>query len=113
MGSDKRKVLKTAYKDKSIAGGIYCIECGGNHHRWIKSTRNLESQKNRFEFAVSTRSCPEPSMLAEWSEYGVESFSFVILEELEKKETQTEREFLDDLEVLLEIWLEKDEHDAR
>ncbi len=57
MGSDKRKVLKTAYKDKSIAGGIYCIECGGNHHRWIKSTRNLESQKNRFEFAVSTRSC--------------------------------------------------------
>ncbi len=107
MDSVKRKELRKAYEQRSVTGGIYCIECKGNHRRWIKCTNDLESMKNRFEFAVSVNSCPEPDMRVEWDEYGKQSFSFIILEELKKKENQTEREFSDDMNVLLEMWHEK------
>jgi hypothetical protein len=107
MDSAKKKQLISAYKEKPAVGGIYSIQCGGNRRALIRATANLAGQENRFSFAISTNSCPEPAMRAEWNEYGAKSFSFTILDRLERKEAQTEREFAEDLDVLLQIWLEK------
>lgn len=107
MDSGKRKELKNAYREKAAIGGIYRIQCSGNGRAWMKSTTNLAGQKNKFTFSVSINSCPEPTMQAEWMEYGAQSFSFTVLEEMKQKETQTEREFADDVKALLEIWQEK------
>ena len=51
-------------------------------------------------------------MRSEWNEYGKESFTLAVLEELEKKETQTDAQFGNELAVLLEMWREKQERDA-
>jgi hypothetical protein len=107
MDKTKRKELIEQYKSKKAVGGIYCIKCNVNNRTWIKTTRDMEGQKNRYEFFFSTNSCPEPSMLTEWNQYGAKTFSFEILEELKQGETQTDKEFAEDMEVLLKIWMEK------
>ncbi|NMP38079.1 MAG: GIY-YIG nuclease family protein [Clostridiales bacterium] len=112
MNSEKKKELQNAYRNRAVVGGVYCIECSGNGRRWIRATENIAAIKNRFNFAVATKSAPDPGMRNECDEFGIKSFSLTVLEELEKKETQTDKEFSDDLEALLQLWLEKYEINA-
>ncbi|WP_303870987.1 GIY-YIG nuclease family protein [Acetobacterium wieringae] len=107
METQSKKELKESYKNRAVIGGIYGIKCSGNDRIWIKSTKNMAGQQNRFGFAVATNSCPEPAMLDDWKAFGAKSFSFVVLEEIEKSEAQSEREFSDDVAILLEIWIDK------
>lgn len=107
MENQSKKDMRDQYKSRSVTGGIYCIKCNGNGHVWMKSTKDIAGQINKFKFFTSTNSCPEPGMNLEWKQYGAESFSLEILEELEKGETQTDKEFGDDIKVLYEMWVEK------
>ncbi|NCB51715.1 MAG: GIY-YIG nuclease family protein [Clostridia bacterium] len=107
-----RKELKNSYKEKPEIGGVYIIKCAGNDRVWLKSARDLQGKINRFNFSVSTGLCPESDMRAEWEKYGPQAFSISVLEELKKGETQTDREFEDDIVTLLQIQLEKSKEDA-
>jgi hypothetical protein len=111
MEKHTKKELKEQYKNRSVIGGVYCIRCNGNGRMWIKSAKNLYGQKNRFEFSVMINSCPEADMYSEWSQYGAKTFSFDVLEEIEKQETQTDREFIEDIGILLEMWIEKQQQE--
>ncbi len=106
MEKSKRE-LQQQYKNRVVIGGVYCVICEGNGHTWIRSAKDIAGQKNKYEFFIKTNLCPEPGMNADWSRYGAESFRFSVLEELEKGEIQTDREFTEDLKVLLELWNEK------
>lgn len=111
MDKSLRNKLKDQYINRTVIGGVYCIKCDGNDRVWIKSTKDMTGQKNKFKFSISTNSCPEPSMCAEWKKYGAESFSLTVLEEIKKGETQTQREFIDDIDALFEMWLEKQQQE--
>ncbi len=104
MKMKSKKELKENYKNHEIIGGVYCIECSGNGKSWLRSAKEVQTTKNRFLFSISTNSCPEMCMQKEWKQYGAETFSFKVLEELKKEEIQTDREFNEDLNVLLEFW---------
>lgn len=108
MDAEKRKQLRNEYKSSLATGGIYALECSGNHHRCIKSTVNLAGIRNRYQFSIATKGCPDPAFRDEWTRYGIESFSFTVLEELKQKEDKTNREFADEIRLLLELWTEKE-----
>jgi len=107
MDKQSKKELKEQYRNREEIGGVYCIRCIAADRLWVKATTNLDSAKNRFAFNVSMNSSPETGMLESWKKYGASSFSFEVLEEIKKKETQTSKEFSDDVDTLLEIWQEK------
>ena len=107
MDAEKKKQLKNDYKSKLAVGAVYAIECSGNQRRCIKSTADIGGIRNRFNFALATKSCPEPALQSEWVEYGSEAFSLIILEELKMKEGQTAKEFAEDIKLLHELWLDK------
>jgi hypothetical protein len=110
MEKPSKRELKENYKNRKVTGGIYCIKCDGNGRVWMKTAKDMAGHKNKFEFFVSTNTCPEPGMFKEWRQYGAKSFSFDILEEINKGETQTDREFSDDIDVLYQLWLDKQDH---
>ncbi len=102
-----KKELREKYKNRICTGGVYCIKCKGNSDYWLRSATDLQGAKNRFEFSVKTNSCLDLHMKKDWALFGPESFVFDVLEEIQKKETQTNKEFASDVAVLLELWLEK------
>lgn len=103
-----KKEIKEQYRNRTIIGGIYCIACKDSGRKWIKSTKDLAGQRNKFEFFASTNLCPEPGMSSDWNQYGAQSFSFAILEQLEKGETQTDKEFDDDIRTMYDMLLEQE-----
>lgn len=107
MAKNLNKSLKEQYKNRALIGGVYCIKCNENIKPWIRATTDMQRSKNRFLFSISMNSAPEPCMLDAWNEFGGSAFSFEILEEIQKKKTQTDGEFSDDVDTLLEIWIEK------
>ncbi|MDK2967429.1 GIY-YIG nuclease family protein [Lacrimispora sp.] len=107
MENPTRKALKEQYKNRILTGGIYRIQCSGDKSYWLRASLDMQGSYNRFAFSKKTDSCPEICMLKAWKIYGADAFSFEIVEKLEKKETQTQRQFSDDINTLLELWEEK------
>ena len=107
MDKLSKKALKEQYKNRVLIGGVYCIKCNKNGDIWVRASTDLKGSKNRFMFSLSMNSSPEPCMAEAWNQFGKSAFSYEILEELQKKELQTEDEFSEDVNTLLEIWTEK------
>ena len=107
MHTDRKKQLKNAYKDKPAIGGVCCIRCSGNQRAYLQASRNIEGLRNRFDFAISMGTCPDPSLRGEWEKYGSGSFTFTVLDEIQKGETQSDKDFADDIDALYEMWLER------
>jgi len=107
MDKLSKKALKEQYKNRVLVGGVYRIQCNANDAFWVRAAIDLQGSKNRFQFSLSMDSSPEPCMAEAWNQFGKSSFSYEILEELQKKELQTEGEFAEDINILLEIWTDK------
>lgn len=107
MENISRKALKEQYKNREVMGGVYRIKCSGLKTEWLRATTDMKGAMNRYQFMFTSGTCPEPCMAEAWKQYGPGSFSFEVVEELQKKETQTDREFSDDVNTLLDLWLEK------
>lgn len=107
MDKQDRKAMLAAYKQRKVIGGICVIKNNANGKMLLAAVVDLQGYRNRFEFSKTVSGCADPRCQKDWEKFGSEVFSFEILEELEKKELQSEKEFKDDIEILKEIWLEK------
>lgn len=107
MRAEERKQARSAYKDRPVLGGVYAITNTATGRRLVETTQSLTASRNRFEFSRTTGLAVTLKLQQDWDTYGAESFVFEVLEELKKGETQTQREFANDLKLLRELWLQK------
>jgi len=104
--SDKKKIL-AQYKERERIGGVYLIRNTLNNKILLDAATDLQSIRNRFEFAQKTGSCVNPKLQKDWLEHGCGAFLLEVPEQLVKGNTQTDAEFKADIEFLKEIWLDK------
>jgi hypothetical protein len=107
MESKTKKELQAQYKERKVVGGVYAVRNTRSNKLLLEAAADLQGSRNRFDFAKATGSCVYTKLYADWAEQDSGDFAFEILEELEKGETQTDKEFKADLELLKEMWLEK------
>jgi hypothetical protein len=105
--TNTKKELQSQYKEREVTGGVYIIKNTLKNKLLCEVAIELNSARNRFEFSQKTGSCASLKLQKDWVEQGSGQFTFEVLEELKKGDTQTDAEFKADLELLREMWLEK------
>ena len=103
---DKKAILQD-YKNRTLLGGIYGIRNTQNGKIWLESTTDMAGSIHRFDFSLATGSCISPKLQGDWKSQGADAFEFLVLEEWTQKDTQTDKEFKEDLKALKELWKEK------
>lgn len=102
----RRAELQEKYRQMKRAIGVYQVKNNANGRVLIGSCVDIPSMFNRIKFELATGMDRVPGLLKDWKEYGEDSFSFEILEELKLKEG----EFQDvkfELQQLEEKWMDK------
>jgi hypothetical protein len=102
-----RKELLRAYRDEKQTGGVYAIRNAETGKALLLSTLTISKAANLLDFSKTTGSCVNPLVADDWARYGPAAFKLEILETLDRKETQSDGEFADDIKALESLWREK------
>ena len=107
MNPQNKKDLIAAYKRRTQTGGVYTVTNTTTGKSLVLASADIDGIRKRYEFSAMTGGCFHPKLQKDAQACGNDTFAFSVLETLDRKETQTDREFADDLDVLLTLWLEK------
>ena len=107
MKPQNKKDLIAAYKQRAQIGGIYAVTNTQPGKSLVLASADIGGIRKRYEFAEATGGCFHPKLQQDAKTYGNGAFTFTVLETLEKKDTQTDKEFADDLDTLLQLRLEQ------
>ena len=101
-----KKELKKEYQQTHTLIGVYQIRNIANDKVLIGRALNLPGAINSNRFQLNAGSHPNRTLQAEWREFGSDSFSFEIVDELAATEGPS-HDYRADLQFLEEFWLEK------
>ena len=107
MNPQNKKDLLAAYKQRKQIGGVYAITNTKTGKSLVLANTDIAGIQKRYEFAALTGGCFHPKLMRDAETYGNDAFTFLVLETLERKDTQTDKEFANDLDTLLELRLEQ------
>jgi len=107
MDKDRKREIVNEYKQRKTKGGVYKVTNTANGRYMLKAEVDLQSFQNRFNFAQRMNTCLHPKMQKDHKEYGSGVFALEFLEEVEKKEDESDMGFRDRLKRMEEAWAEK------
>jgi len=104
---DRKKELKAQYKEMKPPMGIFIIRSKVNKKCHIETTQNLRGSLNRTKFQLGASSHPIRELQKEWNDFGPESFTIEVLENLEYDKDESKTDYSEDLALLQMMWEEK------
>ena len=104
---NRKKELKEAYKNMKPDMGVFIIKNNVNNNCYIEATQDLNAAINGGKFRLEFGNYPNKELQKEWKQYGKESFTIEILENLEYDKDGLKIDYSEDLEILKMIWEEK------
>jgi hypothetical protein len=87
--------------------GVFQVKNNVNGKILLGSGSAPESKMGRIRIELNNNSYFNRSLQEDWLKYGAENFEFTIIDRLEPIEGQSLADSLVELEVMLELWLEK------
>ncbi len=90
MKSEARKAAIAAYKERTIATGVYALRFAGGEDVWVGGVKDLSGIENRLRFTLRMGSHPRRELQAAWNERGEEAFAFEVLETLDLPDDVTD-----------------------
>lgn len=97
----------TAYKERTLVGGVYIITNSLNQKVWLDAAIDLQGSLNRFDFSQKTGICVVLKLQTDWRTMGKSAFSLTVLETIEKPLEQSQEAFKEDIQILKSLWFEK------
>lgn len=104
---DRRKELKSQYKDLKPDMGLYLIRCEETKKYHLETTKNLKGHMNGAAFKLETGNHPVRELQKEWKALGKDKFSVGIAEHLEYKEDAEDSYYDQELLLMKMLWEEK------
>ncbi|MCJ7790491.1 MAG: GIY-YIG nuclease family protein [Candidatus Atribacteria bacterium] len=101
-----KKELKKQYTQTTQPMGVYQVKNLANGKIFIDSGQNVPGKINSCKFQLSNGSHMNKALQEDFNKFGLDNFSFEIIELLEPKE-DAKMDYTDDLKMLEEIWIEK------
>lgn len=86
--------------------GIIQIYNKVNGYSFVDISSNLYKPFESIKFKLNLGKIRIKNFQEDWNKYGEDAFEFIVVEKLKKKENSTDKEALDDLKELLNLWID-------
>lgn len=104
---DRKKELKLQYKQMKSQMGIFIIRSKVNNKCYIQATQDLRGVINGTKVRLEGGMHINKELQKEWNDFGSESFTIEILENLEYDKDESKTDYSEELSLLHMIWEEK------
>lgn len=106
MNNISKKEIINNYKQQEIEMGIIQLYNTVNGYSFVDICTNLYKPFESIKFQLNLGRGKSKKLKEDWAAYGESAFEFKVVEKLKPNEESTEKEKIDDLKELLNLWIE-------
>lgn len=107
MDINKKEIINK-YKQQEIEMGIIQIYNTVNGYSFVDICTNLYKPFESIKFKLNLGKIRIKKLQDDWTAYGENAFEFKVIEKLKPNEGSTDKEKVDDLKELLNMWIESE-----
>ena len=113
MNDISKKEIINNYKQQEIEMGIIELYNTVNGYSFVDICTNLYKPFESIKFQLNLGRGKSKKLKEDWSAYGESAFEFKVIEKLKPNEGATEKEKVEDLKELLNLWIENQEDNLK